>query len=403
MSRPDWAGTLVERGAAAVASTYARYPVELVSGRGCRVTDSEGREYLDCVAGIAVSLLGHAHPRIVRTIREAADGLLHVSNLYWTEPMVRLAERLNAVAGMDKTFFCNSGAEAVEALLKMARKARPGRTGFLCFERSFHGRTLGALSVTAQEKYQAAFRPLLPSATAVPYGDVEAARAAIDENTAAVLVEPVQGEGGVRPAPAGFLAALREACDAKGALLLFDEVQCGLGRTGSFYAFQQEGVAPDALSTAKALAGGLPMGAMLARGEAAEALQAGDHASTFGGGPFVARVANAVLDEVLAEGFLGEVKRKGERLAAGLRGLVDAHPAATGLRGRALMLGLVLDGARAGELVDRLRERGLLTCPAGPDVVRLVPPLTITDEEIDEAVAIFGAALEDLGPGGEAA
>ena len=403
MSRPDWAGTLVERGAAAVAPTYARYPVELASGRGCRLTDSSGREYLDVVAGIAVSVLGHAHPRVVSAIREAADGLLHVSNLYWTEPMVRLAERLNAAAGMDKAFFCNSGAEAVEALLKLARKARPGRTGFLCFERSFHGRTLGALSVTAQEKYQAAFRPLLPTATAVPYGDLDAALAAIDENTAAVLVEPVQGEGGVRPAPAGFLQALREACDAKGALLLFDEVQSGLGRTGSFYAFQAAGVRPDAFSTAKALAGGLPMGAMLARGEAAKALQAGDHASTFGGGPFVASVANAVLDEVLAEGFLAQVSRKGERLAGGLRELVGRHPAALEVRGLGLMVGLVLDGPRAGELVDALRERGLLTCPAGPDVVRLVPPLVITDEEIDEAVAIFDAALGALGARAEGA
>ncbi len=266
MKTPDWAGTLADRGAASVMPTYARYPVELASGSGCRVTDSSGREYLDCVAGIAVSVLGHGHPAMVEAIRGAADGLLHVSNLYWTEPMVRLAERLTKASGMDTAFFCNSGAEAVEGLLKLARKARPDRSKFVCFDRSFHGRTLGALSVTAQEKYQAPFRPLLVKADVLAYGDFEAAAAAIDAETAAVIVEPLQGEGGVRPAPAGFLGKLRELCDEHGALLLFDEVQTGLGRTGSFYAFQGEGVVPDALSTAKALAGGLPMGAVLARG-----------------------------------------------------------------------------------------------------------------------------------------
>jgi predicted acetylornithine/succinylornithine family transaminase len=396
LTNPAWAGTLADRGAAVVMPTYARYPVELVSGQGSRVTDSSGREYIDGAAGIAVSVLGHAHPAMVDAIRGAADGLLHVSNLYWTEPMVRLAERLTEAAGMETAFFCNSGAEAVEALLKLARKARPERAKFICFDRSFHGRTLGALSITAQEKYQAPFRPLLHDSTVLPYGELEAAAAAIDAATAAVIVEPLQGEGGLRPAPAGFLAGLRRLCDEQGALLLFDEVQTGLGRTGTLYAFQGEGVVPDALSTAKALAGGLPMGAVLARGEAARALQPGDHASTFGGGPFVSTVANAVLDELLSEGFLEAVQRKGEKLAAGLRALADGNPAVAGVRGRGLMQGLVLQEPRAGELVDALRERGLLTCPAGPDVVRLVPALTISDAEIDQAVAIFEKAIEAL-------
>lgn len=396
MSAPGWAGSLVERGGRAVLPTYARYPVELASGRGCRVWDSEGREYLDGVAGIAVNVLGHGHPAIVEAIRSQAEGLLHVSNLYWTEPMVRLAERLNQAAGMDGAFFCNSGAEAVEGLLKLARKARPERSRFLCFERSFHGRTLGALSVTAQEKYQAPFRPLLSASTVLPHGELAPVQAALDESVAAVIVEPIQGEGGMRPAPAGFLAGLRELCDRAGALLLFDEVQSGIGRTGDFFAFQGEGVAPDALSTAKALAGGLPMGAVLARGEAARALQPGDHASTFGGGPFVSSVANAVLDVVLSEGFLAGVRSKGVRLASALERLASRHALVDGVRGRGLMQGLVLREPRAGELVEQLRAEGLLTCPAGPDVVRLAPALIASEEELDEMAACLDRALSAL-------
>ncbi len=394
--QPPWAGTLAERGAAALLPTYARYPIELACGRGCRVWDSAGRGYLDLVAGIAVNALGHAHPALVAAIRQAADGLLHVSNLYWTEPMVRLAERLTAAAGMDRAFFCNSGAEAVEAGIKLARKARPGRRRILCFERSFHGRTLGALSTTAQPRYQESFRPLLAGVEVLPFGDFEAAERAIDERVALVLVEPIQGEGGVRPAPPGWLDLLRRRCDETGALLIFDEVQAGLGRTGTFFAYQGEGVVPDAVTCAKALAGGLPMGALLARGAAAAAFQPGDHASTFGGGPLVSAAAHAVLDVVLAEGFLDDLRRRGERLRAGLERLAAADPAAAGVRGRGLMLGLRLAEPRAGELVDALREHGALTCPAGPDVVRFVPPLTISREEIDEALGIVERALAVL-------
>ena len=395
-SPPPWAGTLAERGAAALLPTYTRYPVELVSGEGCRLVDSQGRTYLDLVAGIAVTALGHGHPAMVEAIRRAAGGLLHVSNLYWTEPMVRLAERLTEAAGMDRVFFCNSGAEAVESCLKLARKARPGRRRILCFERSFHGRTLGALSTTAQPWYQKSFLPLLPGVEALPFGDFEAAKRAIDEDVALVLVEPIQGEGGVRPAPPGWLRLLRERCDAAGSLLVFDEVQSGLGRTGTFFAYQGESVTPDAVTCAKALAGGLPMGALLARGPAAEALEPGDHASTFGGGPLVSAAAHAVLDVVLADGFLDDLRRRGDRLRAGLERLAEASPAAAGVRGRGLMLGLRLAEPRAGELVDALRERGALSCPAGADVVRFVPPLTISREEIDEALGIVERALAAL-------
>jgi predicted acetylornithine/succinylornithine family transaminase len=393
---PQWAGTLAERGSAALLPTYARYPVELVSGDGCRLVDSEGRSYLDLVAGIAVSALGHCHPAIVQAIHQAADSLLHVSNLYWTEPMVRLAERLTKAAGMDRAFFCNSGAEAVEAGIKLARKSHPDRRRILCFERSFHGRTLGALSTTAQPRYQESFLPLLPGVRALPFGGFDEARQAIDERVGLVLVEPIQGEGGMRPAPPRWLRMLRERCDATGALLIFDEVQSGLGRTGTLFAYQGEGVVPDAVTCAKALAGGLPMGALLARGAAAEAFQPGDHASTFGGGPLVSAAANAVLDVVLADGFLDDLRHRGERLRTGLEQLATGHPAVAGVRGRGLMLGLQLVEPRAAELVDAARRRGALTCPAGSDVVRFVPPLTIGREEIDEALEIVRGALGDL-------
>jgi acetylornithine aminotransferase len=363
--------------------------VELVSGTGCRVVDSEGREYLDFVAGIAVSALGHAHPAVVDALRRGAGGLIHVSNLYWTEPMVRLAERLTAAAGMERAFFCNSGAEAVEAALKLGRKARPGRSGIVCFEGGFHGRTLGALSVTARPRYQDPFRPLLPGVTVLPFGEP----VTLDERTALVIVEAVQGEGGMRPAPPGWLAHLREACDRAGALLVLDEVQSGMGRTGTLFAYQGEGVLPDAVTAAKALAGGLPMGALLVRGDAATAFEPGDHASTFGGGPLVASVALAVLGVVLGDGFLDGVAGRGERLAAGLAALAAGTAGIAGVRGRGLMQGLVLSEPRAAEVVADLHRLGLLTCPAGPDVVRFVPPLIVSDAEIDEALALVARAV----------
>lgn len=393
MIPPEWAGTLAPRGGAALLSLYDRYPIELVSGSGCRVTDSAGRTYLDFVAGIAVSALGHAHPAVVDALRRGAAGLIHVSNLYWTEPMVRLAERLTAAAGMDRAFFCNSGAESVETAIKLSRRARPGRSRIVGFEGSFHGRTLGALSVTARPRYQEPFRPLLPDVDILPFGEP----IRIDDRTAMVIVEPVQGEGGVRPAPPGWLAHLREACDAVGALLVFDEVQSGMGRTGSLFAFQAEAVLPDAVATAKALAGGLPMGALLARGETADVFEPGDHGSTFGGGPLVASVAGAVLDVVLGDGFLDGVVAQGDRLQRGLELLAAEDPGVAAVRGRGLMQGLVLAGPRASGLVGSLHRLGLLTCPAGPDVVRFVPPLIVTAAEIDEAIILVERALSGRG------
>lgn len=390
--RPEWAGTLPGRGAETLMRTYGRYPLELAGGCGAVVRDSTGKEYLDFVAGIAVNGLGHSHPAVVDAIRRASNGLLHVSNLYWTEPMVRLAERLTAATGMDRVFFCNSGAEAVESALKLARKARPGRPETICFDRSFHGRTAGALSLTAQPKYLGPFRPLVEGIVTLPFGD-DYGLEQVSERVAAVFVEVVQGEGGVRPAPPGWLSRVRRRCDETGALLVMDEVQTGIGRTGHFFAFQSEDVLPDAVTSAKSLAGGLPMGALLARGEAAEAFEPGDHASTFGGGPFVAAVANAVLDVVLEPGFLEGVRDRGRQLGAGLGDLAGRHPTVTGARGRGLLWGVVLSDPVAPDLVEILHGMGMLTVPAGNEVLRLVPPLTITSDQIESGLALVDGAL----------
>ena len=391
--RPAWSGTLERRGGACLMPTYARYPIEIAGGRGCRVMDSAGRTYLDFAAGIAVNVLGHAHPALVRALRGACEGLLHTSNLYWTEPMVRLAERLTETAGMERVFFCNSGAEAVEAAIKTVRRARPGREKIVVFERSFHGRTLGALSATAQPQYQEGFAPLVPGFEAIPFGDFDAATASVDETTQAVLVEPIQGEGGVRPAPRGWLRHLRTISDRAGALLILDEVQCGVGRTGSFFAHQEDEIAPDAVVAAKGLAGGLPIGALLTRGDAAQALGPGQHGSTFGGGAFVATAAHAVLDVVLGPGFLDEVRAKGEVLQKALEEIARRREIVTEVRGRGLFRGVVLREPWAKELVASLHELGMLAVPAGNEVLRLLPPLVISREEIDEGVVLLDRAL----------
>ncbi len=397
---PAWSGTLAARGAAALMDTYAREPIELTSGSGCRVFDSQGRSYLDFGAGIAVNALGHGHPALGRALRNAACGMLHTSNLYWTEPMVRLAERLVDVTGMQRAFFCNSGTEAVEAAIKMGRKARPGRSRIVVFEGAFHGRTLGALSATMQESYQEPFRPLLAGFTALPFGDFDAASARIDNDTALVLVEPIQGEGGVLPAPPGFLAHLRALCDRSGALLVCDEVQTGVGRTGSFLACQAEGVSPDAVTLAKALAGGLPLGVLLARDAAASAFGRGDHGSTFGGGPAVAAMAHAVLDVVLEPEFTSHVRARGVQLGRALRALAAEHPRQVAtVRGRGLMWGVLLHSPQAPELVAALREVGLLALQAGKKVLRLLPPLVIEAHEIESGCALLQRGLTQLAVG----
>jgi acetylornithine/N-succinyldiaminopimelate aminotransferase len=371
--------------AQAVIGTYARNPVEFVRGEGTRLWDDAGNEYLDFLAGISVVQIGHCHPGLVEAISEQAGRLMHVGNLFYTEPGIRLAQRLSERGLGGKAFLCNSGAEAIECALKLARRNRAGGD-FVVMEGGFHGRTMGALSATPQEAKQAPFAPLVPGFKAVARDDAAALEAAVDGNTAAVLLEPIQGESGIHPLCDETLRAARAACDRHGALLIFDEIQCGMGRTGDLWAWQGADVRPDVMTVAKGLGGGLPIGACLTSPEHAGVLQRGDHGSTFAGGPVIAAGANVVLDVVDDPDFLAAVAHKGERLLAGLTGLgLDA-------RGRGLMLAFRCDGGP--DLARRLLlDQRLVVNATGPDTVRLLPPLTVSETEIDEAIARIGAAL----------
>jgi acetylornithine/N-succinyldiaminopimelate aminotransferase len=369
----------------AVMATYARNPVEFVRGEGTRLWDDEGNEYLDFLTGISVAQLGHCHPGVVEAVREQAGRLMHVGNLFYTEPGIALAKRLSDVSLGGRVFLCNSGAEAIECALKLARKRRPGGE-FVVMEGAFHGRTMGALSATPQESKQAPFAPLVPGFTVVPRNDSDALAAAVSERTAAVLLEPIQGESGIHPLDEDVLGAARAACDEHGALLIFDEIQCGMGRTGTLWAHEQLGATPDVMTVAKGLGGGLPVGACVTSPEHSAVLEPGAHGSTFAGGPVIAAAANAVLDVVTGDGFLETVSRRGERLVEGLRGLA-LEP-----RGLGLMIGFDLPDAQA---VARrlLLDRRLVVHATGPDTIRLLPPLTVSEAEVDEAVARLGAEL----------
>jgi acetylornithine/N-succinyldiaminopimelate aminotransferase len=369
----------------AVMATYARLPVEFVRGEGTRLWDDEDNEYLDFFCGAGVTQLGHCPPAVVEAVREQAGRLLHVSNVFYTEPGMRLAEKLVNSSLDGRAFLCNSGAEAIECALKLARKRR--RAGkVVVLEGAFHGRTFGALSATPQEAKQAPFAPLVPGFEMVRRDDPDAFAGAVDDSTAAVLIEPVQGEGGVHPISDEVLLAARHACDRAGALLIFDEVQCGMGRTGSLWAWEQTGVRPDVMTVAKGLAGGLPVGACVTTPEQAAVLQPGDHATTFGGGPLVSRAALAALDQIDDPALLTGVEEKGERLAEGLREL------RLNVRGRGLML--AFEDRDAPALVRRaLADQRLVLNTTGPDTVRLLPPLTVSDEEIDEALKRITALI----------
>jgi predicted acetylornithine/succinylornithine family transaminase len=362
-------------------ATYARNPVEFVRGEGTRLWDDEGNEYLDFLGGISVVQLGHCHPAVVEAVREQAGRLMHVGNLFYTEPGMRLAKRLADVSLEGKVFLCNSGAEAIECAIKLARRNKPGG-GFVVLEGGFHGRTMGALSATPQEPKQAPFAPLVPGfVTARREGPLP-----VTDETAAVIIEVVQGESGIHPIDPHVLESARKACDEHHALLVFDEIQCGMGRTGTMWAWQQTGVTPDVMTVAKGLGGGLPIGACIASSEYAGVFQFGDHGSTFAGGPVVAAAANAVLDVVDDEAFLASVREKGDRLAAGIAGLrLD-------VRGLGLMLAFHV--VHAPDFARRaLTEQRLVLNATGPDTVRLLPPLTVSNEEIDEAVRRIGTLL----------
>ena len=365
----------------ALAPTYARYPVEFASGSGCVLVDAEGAEYLDFLAGIAVCSLGHSHPQVVAAVQEQAGRLMHVSNLFFNAPMVRLAERLVSRSFGSSVYFANSGAEANEAALKLVRKARP-RGDIVVVHGAFHGRTYGALSATPQESKQAPFAPLVPGFRVVPPTASDVA-AAVDANTAGVLLEPIQGESGVRLLDPEVLSAAREACDRAGAALVFDEVQCGTGRTGSLWAYEQTGVVPDAMTLAKGLGGGMAIGALVIGERLSGVFEPGDHGSTFAGGPVAAAAANAVLDVVDDPAFLSRVHERGERLAEGLREVSGV----TEVRGRGLMVAAEITGDAPATVRRALLEERLIINATGPTTLRFLPPLTVTDDEIDDALA----------------
>jgi predicted acetylornithine/succinylornithine family transaminase len=368
--------------------TYARHPVRFVRGEGARLWDDEGNEYLDFLAGISVSSVGHCHPRVVEAIQAQAKQLLHVGNLFYTEPMTRLADRLATGSLGGTVFFTNSGAEAVEASLKLARKAKTGGD-IVVLHRGFHGRTYGALSATPQESKQAPFAPLVPGFIPVE-PTAEAIAAAVNERTAAVLLEPVQGESGVHILPDEVLHAAREACDAHGAALLYDEIQCGLGRCGTMWAYQHSGVVPDAMTTAKALGGGMPIGALITGERLSEVLVPGDHGSTFAGGPVVAAAAHAALDVLEDPELHRRVRELGERIVARLQEI----PRLRNVRGRGLMVAFEVDGGDAPGIVRRaLLEQRLVCNATGPETIRMLPPLIIGEAEADEAVSRLRALL----------
>jgi acetylornithine/N-succinyldiaminopimelate aminotransferase len=390
---------LIRDSARYLANTYARFPVVLVRGRGDRLWDSDGKEYLDFAAGIAVDVLGHCHPKVVEAIKAQAEALLHVSNLYHIEPQIRLARALCEHSFADKVFFCNSGAEANEAAIKLARryaKVRwgPDRYEIVCMRDSFHGRTMATLTATGQEKHQRGFEPLLPGFKHIPFNDLRAAEQAIDSRTCAVLVEPIQGEGGVRVPDDDYLPALRQLCSDRDVLLMLDEVQTGMGRTGRLFAYEHWGIEPDVMTLAKALGGGLPIGAMLAKEEVASAFVPGSHASTFGGSPFITAAALAALTAIIEERLPQRAAKIGAYFLGRLRELVQRYPYAKEARGKGLILALEL-AVPAKPIVDRCLQLGLLILTAGDQVLRFVPPLIIGEAEVDEALGILDQALAE--------
>jgi acetylornithine/N-succinyldiaminopimelate aminotransferase len=370
-----------------VIPSYARFPVEFVRGEGARLWDAEGNEYLDFLCGISVTNVGHCHPRVVAAVREQVGRLMHTSNLFYTEPAMRLAERLSQSSLGGKVFFCNSGAEANEAAIKLVRKARHAGD-VVVVHGAFHGRTYGALSATPQESKQAPFAPLVPGFRAVA-PDPQALAAAVDERTAAVVLEPIQGETGVNVLSEDLLGVARAACDEHGAALVFDEVQCGMGRTGTLWAYEQTGVRPDAITVAKALGGGLPIGALVTGERLADVLQPGDHGSTFAGGPVLAAAALAALEVIDDPALLGRVRELGERLAGALAEL----PHVVSVRGRGLMLACELDVSAPAVVRHALLEQRLIVNATGPTTVRLLPALIIGETEMKDAVGRLGAAL----------
>lgn len=390
-------GEIVELSEKYIMKTYGRIPLALVKGKGVRVWDAEGNEYLDFVGGLAVNSLGHCPPAVVEAVTEQAGKLMHVSNLYYIEPQARLARLLVENSCCDKVFFCNSGAEANEGAIKLARKYAKQKGGPEKYEiitalKSFHGRTLAAITATGQVKYQKGFEPLPPGFKYVPFNDLDALKKATGPNTCAVMLEPVQGEGGVNVAGQSYLEGVKQLCVERGLLLIFDEVQCGLGRTGKLFAYQNYGVEPDIITLAKALAGGFPIGALLAREEVAAAFQPGDHASTFGGNPLACAAGLAVMETMLKEGFLEKVAANGAYFKKRLEELASRYPFVKEVRGMGFLLGMELS-MEGADIVTRCHEKGLLINCVNGNVLRFIPPLIVERAEIDRAVEILDEVL----------
>ncbi|MCX5860838.1 MAG: acetylornithine transaminase [Deltaproteobacteria bacterium] len=380
-----------------VFNTYGRIPIMLVEGQGCRVRDSNGRQYLDFIGGLAASVLGHGHAGLSMAICEQSRRLIHVSNLFHIEPQIELARLLVENSFADKVFFCNSGAEANEGAIKLVRKyfhdrGEHERFHIVTMENSFHGRTLATLAATGQSKYRNGFEPHIPGFSHVPFGDIEALKEAVTGETAAVLLEPIQGEGGVCMPPEGFLRKARDLCDATGCLLILDEVQTGMGRTGTFCAHENFGIKPHVMTLAKGLAGGVPMGALLAVNEVASAFVPGTHASTFGGNPLACAAGLAVFKEIMSDGFLARVKAMGTHLRLALEELAAKHRIVREVRGLGLMQAIDLKEPGA-ELVVALREAGVLMNCTAETVLRFLPPLIITRDEIEEMMGILDSVL----------
>ncbi len=390
----------VQRGQKVLLGNYRPMPITLVSGEGARVVDADGTSYVDFVSGIAVTSLGHNHPQLIAAIRAQAGKILHTANVVWNEPAIGLAEKLVAKSFAERVFFCNSGAEAVEAMLKLARKVffdrGEGRFEIISFDKSFHGRTMGALTATGQEKYRLGFEPLLPGVKTVPYGDIQALEQAMTERTAAVLLEPIQGEAGVRMPPPGFLKAVRELTQRHGCLMLLDEVQTGVGRCGTMWAYEQEGVIPDAMSVAKGIGGGVPLGAMLTTTALGAALPFGSHGSTFGGNPLACAAGCVVVDVVSDPAFLAKVKGLGEHLLSRLHQLTRAHrKIVVEARGRGLLCGLELNVDLA-KLPKQALAKGLLLNTIAGKIIRFAPPLTIDQATLDQGLDLVDQLLMDL-------
>ncbi|MFS4437232.1 aspartate aminotransferase family protein [Paracoccaceae bacterium GXU_MW_L88] len=385
-----------------VLPSYSRAKLRFVRGQGPWLEDEQGRRFLDFGAGIAVNVLGHSHPKLVETLKTQGEKLWHVSNLYEVPGQEQLAEALTEATFADTVFFTNSGTEATECAVKMARKYHAvhgtGRDEIITFSGAFHGRTLGMISAAGNEKHLEGFGPRLPGFVHVETGDEDALRAAVTDKTAALMIEPIQGESGIQPVPDSFLRLMRQLCDDHGLLLIFDEIQCGMGRTGKLFAYEWTGVTPDIMSIAKGIGGGFPLGACLATEAAAVGMTAGTHGSTYGGNPLACAIGNAVMEEVNTAEFLQHVQRISGTLRQKLEGLVDSHPGVfSAVRGAGLMIGLkcVLPN---GDVVNAAREAGLLTVPGGDNVVRLLPPLNITEDDINDALERLetaATALED--------